>query len=312
MDVEFSLNEEVREHLIALSEIDGISYEEFDGCLQKASNIYNKLPRQFMHRFNRTLDPTALGVDIRQSFLGLLDEQVTFLGAISLTTGLKLGELAMGISDGLNRQRFRIAVMCSRAMYEEAACFKYYWEMASPLIGSMLSTPPSSFRLNRLRKLSTEPDAFDKLLTKIAGVNKILRKWHFARKVDISSPESLFPDHKLDKRHPLYQQFTLSALKTTEWGKGKRAEVFYALLCEATHPNVGAAGLYVDLAGADSGSIHHLISKKRNSREIYSYVCGLICQPSIECIKLLDNFIAATHLERSKIEKFARKIRQVT
>jgi hypothetical protein len=311
MDVEFSLNEEVRKHL----EVFGATfYEEFDGCLQKASNIYNKLPRQLMHRYTRTPnDPIAFGEDPRQRFLGLLDEQVTLLGVITLTTGLKLGELAMGILDGLNRRRFRIAVMCPRAMYEEAACFKYYWKKASPLIGSMLSTPPSTFRLNRLRKLSMEPDALKKLfINKVIGVNAILRQWQFARRVDLSSPEALYRDHKLDKRHPVYQQSTLSALKTTEWEKGKRAEVFYALLCEATHPNCGASFLYVDFTSADSTSIQNLISKERNSQQIYEYVFALICTASIECVKLLDNFIAAADLERSKIEKFARKIRQVT
>ena len=98
MDVEFSLNEEVRKHL----EVYDV-YEEFYGCLQKASNIYNKLPPQLMHRYNRTNDFFDYDEDARQSFLGLLGEQATSLGAITLTTGLKLGELATEISDGLNR-----------------------------------------------------------------------------------------------------------------------------------------------------------------------------------------------------------------
>jgi hypothetical protein len=137
----------------------------------------------------------------------MLDEQVASLGAIILTTGLKLGELAMGISDGLNRRRFRIVVMCARAMYEEAACFKYYWEKASPLIESMLSAPPSTFRLNRLRKLS--PESGKKLLSKVLGVNDTLRTWQFATRVNMSSPEATWRDHKLDKRHPGFQQSSL-------------------------------------------------------------------------------------------------------
>jgi len=197
-------------------------------------------------------------------------------------------------------------------MYEEAACFKYYWEKASPLIESMLSTPASTFRLTRLHKLSMETDAAKKLFIKVTDVNEILRRWYRAIRVDVSSPEATWRDHKLNKRHPQYQQSTLSALKTTEWGKGKRAEVYYAMLCEATHPNFGAAFLYVDSTSADSTSVQNLISKECNSQQIYEYVFHLICRASIESVKLLDYLIAAADLERSKIEKFVRKIRQVT
>jgi hypothetical protein len=114
MDGQISLTEHVRQHLVALDQITDGSYEEFEGCLQKAISIYNKLPHQFLHRFSVTLEPSALGSDFRQRFLALLDDQVAFLEAITLTTGFKLAELAMGISDGLNAQRFRIAVMCAR------------------------------------------------------------------------------------------------------------------------------------------------------------------------------------------------------
>jgi hypothetical protein len=46
-----------------------------------------------------SLNPSALGADFGEVFLGLLDDQVTFLEAIILTAGLKLGELATTIKD---------------------------------------------------------------------------------------------------------------------------------------------------------------------------------------------------------------------
>jgi hypothetical protein len=94
------------------------------------------------------------------------------------------------------------------------------------------------------------------------------------------SPD-IWRDHKLKKTDPYYQHRILSALKTIEWGKGKRAEVFYALLCEATHPNVGANGLYIDSASVDAGWYHHLISKECNSHSLMAmFLVGSAAQQS--------------------------------
>lgn len=108
-----SLNEDVRRCLSTQKETFGGSYANFPACLQRAVAILDAQPAEFTHRFNVSLSPRKLGGNISQNFLGLLDDQIGFLGAIVFITCLKLGELAIGIVEALNIGQFRIVVMCA-------------------------------------------------------------------------------------------------------------------------------------------------------------------------------------------------------
>jgi hypothetical protein len=303
------LKEDVKHHLMTPQDTLGGSYAEFEACLERAVAISHAQPEEFIHRFNVSLNPRLLGSDIRQSFLGLLDDQIGFLGMIEFTTCLKLGELASGIAESLNAGQFRVSVICSRALYEEAAALSYYWEQSRLAIDRMISVAPSSFRLNRLRQmLVSDKDGLGDLVKQIGDVNAIVRKWYSARRIDVRKPDFI-QDYRLDKKDPLWQGFTLSALKSAEWA-GKPAELYYALLCEATHPNIGANGLYVDETSVSSGSACYVLRKERRSLEVYSYVFDLVCRPTIECVRLIDRILNDLHRGKREIENFATKVRQ--
>lgn len=158
--------------------------------------------------------------------------------------------------------------------------------------------------------VAADKEKLKELVERVGSVNAAVRKWHSARKIDIRK-DNFIQDYKLDSKDPLYQGFTLRGLKNVIWA-GKPAELYYAFLCEATHPNVGATGLYVDETSVASGRGFHLVRKERRSLEVYSYVFDLVCRPTMECVAIIDRIIGELRQGKSDIENFSRKIRQVT
>lgn len=110
-------------------------FRAFEAALARANVIYdNTLPEVRLRTFRDT-HPHRYGDNVRDSLFGILEEEATYLDAICATYGLKLKELATGISEGIgNNKRFRLAVLSCRTLYEEAAAAKYYGDKAEAAI----------------------------------------------------------------------------------------------------------------------------------------------------------------------------------
>jgi hypothetical protein len=283
------------------------SYSDFENQLRRAWTIYDELPDERVYRIALGMEPWDYGKDIRDSVIGLLEEQIKYLDLISATYGHKLFELSLGIVDGLNLQRLRIAVISCRTLYEEAAAATYHWAKVREHIQKVLAIPPSAFRLKRLQKLAGKKEQFEARIKTILDANSSLRKWHHMRKIDVRKPD----DHKLPDTDPLFPDFFLSSFKKTMWEGGKPARFFYALLCEVTHPNVGAATLYADQVISTASHLNYIIRKGNRSEEAYGVIFDMICRPTIECIKTLDIHIRDIRREKDKLERYIRQVRQL-
>jgi hypothetical protein len=289
----------------------GGDYSAFESSSENATKVCANLPDEMVHRFSLSLHPAQLGTDVRDSFIGLMGDQAGFIDSISFITALKLSELACGIAEALNHAQFRIAVMCCRALYEEAAAARLYLGEVRAALEALRVVPASTFRLRRLKSMAANRrDEFASLLKTVSAANASLRKWHSATKIDIGKPD-FFDNYKLAADDPLYQKFTLRGLKEIKWG-GKPAEMFYALLCDATHPNVGAVGLYIEEVKIAGHRIEHKIKRDRKSSDVYWYVFDLICRPTIECVAILLQFLDEMRLEKQRLDCFLRKVRATT
>jgi hypothetical protein len=193
------------------------SFRDFELALARAHEIYDTADAELRLRTFRTPHPSNYGNDVRLSMLGILEEEIAYLKAIRVAYAYKLHELAAGISEGLYERKFRIAVLSCRTLYEEAAAAKYYCDQAESSLAHLVSTPPSTFRLSRLKKMATANHAqFAELLDKVSSPAKVLKRWFHVRKVDWSKPDFL-EDYKLDEKDQLYPGFFLSAFKTIRW-----------------------------------------------------------------------------------------------
>jgi hypothetical protein len=281
------------------------SYDDFENQLRRAQAIYDGLPPERIYRIAIDMKPWDYGKDIRESVIGLLEEQIEYLDLINITYGHKLFELSLGIADGLNLQRFRIAVVSCRTLYEEAAAATHHWLKVRERIREVVAVPPSAFRLKRLEKLTKE-EVVARIKT-ILNANSLLRKWHHMSKIDVQKPD----DHKLPKTHALFPDFFLSSFKTTVWEGRKPAPFFYALLCAVTHPNVGAATLYADEVIRTPSQLRYIIRKGNRSEESYGVIFDMICRPTIECVKALDTHISEMRQEKGKLEQYIRRVRRL-
>lgn len=228
-------------------------FEQFMSAIRRANEIYDAMPDEIELRIFRAVLPRYYGTDQRTSALGLVDEAIQILGALRVICGYKLHDLTMGISEGFSRQQFRTAVLCCRALYEEAATAKYYCDQVMSAIEVILQIPPSSFRADRLSRLAKEREKFKSFLDKISLPGKVLRKWHGVRKTKYN----VFEDFKLDEKDPLYPGFSLSSFRTLKWQGKIPAPYYYSVLCEATHRD------YLAIMSEFKSSLNKYVEKAR-------------------------------------------------
>jgi hypothetical protein len=289
------------------------SFSAFESAVTRAHELYDSMPAEVRLRVFRNMHPANYGDDVRTVLFGIVDEEVSLLDAIRVTCGHKIRELTTGVWEGFSPQRFRSAVLSCRALYEEAAAAKYYGDQAESAIKHLLSTPPSAYRLERLKKLmTTNRERLKVLFNNTSSPGEILKRWYSVRKIDWQKPD-YFSDHKLDEKHPLYPGFFLSAFKTLKWQHGIRATYFYALLCEATHPNVLSNTLYVDdTSQSDSKQLVYLIRKVPETFEPYVTLYSYVSVPTVECVKIFDEYIRKITCLRSDLVQYVQKARRVT
>ncbi|TYO65462.1 hypothetical protein FXV83_16130 [Bradyrhizobium hipponense] len=289
------------------------TFSAFEAAVTRAHELYDSMPAELRLRIFKNMHPANYGDDIRTSLFGIIDEEVSLLDAIGVTYGHKLRELVTGVWEGFSPQHFRSAVLSCRTLYEEAAAAKYYGDQAESAIKHLLSTPPSAYRLERMKKLrATNTERLKVLLNDTSSPAKILKTWYAVRKIDWQKPD-YFNDHKLDKKDPLYPGFFLSAFKTLKWQHEIPAEYFYALLCEATHPNMLSNTLYVDDASqTDSEQLVYLIRKMPVTIEPYVTLYSFVSVPTVECVKIIDQYIQKIASLRSDLAQYVQKARRVT
>jgi hypothetical protein len=299
----------VRESLARYKSRTAAELNDFESAIARVNVIYDSLPEEgTLHSF-REPRPEYYGADIHASFLGMLEEHVSYLHAIRLTCGYKLHELASSISEGIVSQRFRIAVVACRALYEEAAATKYYCYQIGEAIKSLLTTPPTTFRLGRLQRLA-KPE-FKVLLDRVSLPGKVLKKWYHVRKIDWRKPD-VYEKYKLDEREELYPGFFLSAFKTVRWCDGILASYFYAVLCEATHPNSLSNTLYVDdTSETDSVESYWVIRKQPKTMEPYQVTYDYVSVPTIECIRIIDGHMIEMAKALADLTAYIRKVQRV-
>jgi hypothetical protein len=271
------------------------------------------MPAELRLRIFRNMHPANYGDDVRTALFGIVDEEVALLDAIGVTCSYKLRELATGVWEGFSPQHFRSAVFSCRALYEEASAAKYYGDQAESAIKHLLSTPPSAYRLKRLNELrTTNREQLKGLFNNTFSPGKILKRWYSVRKIDWRNPD-YYRDHKLNEKDPLYPGFFLSAFKTIKWQHEIPATYFYALLCEATHPNVLSNTLYVDdTSQSDSKQLVYLIRKMPETIEPYVTLYSYVSVPTVECVKIIDQYIQKIASLRLDLAKYVQKARRVT
>jgi hypothetical protein len=289
------------------------NFSAFESAITRAHELYDSMPAELHLRIFREMHPANYGDDIRTSLLGTIDEEVSLLDAIRVTCGYKLHELTTGVWEGFSPLHFRGAVISCRALYEDAAAAKYYGDQAESAINCLLSTPPSAYRSERLTKLvKTNREQFKVLLSNTSSPGKILKRWYSVRKIDWQKAD-YFRDHKLNEKDPLYPGFFLSAFKTLKWQYEIPAAYFYAQLCEATHPNALSNTLYVDdTSQTDSKQLVYLIRKVPKTIEPYLTLYSYVSVPTVECVKIIDQYIQKTTSLRSLLVEYVQKARRVT
>lgn len=284
-------------------------YQEFESQLGRALQLFDESPDEVRHGFALSMNPRDFGPDPHSSIIGLFEEQESYLNLIAATYAHKVHELACGIAEGLNCQRLRIAITCARTLFEEAAAATYYTKKAVAPLQKMLSIPPSSFRPKRLERwASVRSSELTDLLNTLFKTNEELRRWYHAGKLNWLSTD-LYRNYERDKNDPLRSGFTLSALKEIEW-EGKPTSFFYAVLCEAVHPNADASMLYAEVSNSGNGRQEFVLRKQRKSAERIKVAYVAIRRPTIECIKILDECITVIHSNKDRIQEFIRKIKQ--
>lgn len=288
-------------------------FSAFESAVTRAYKLYDSVPAELHLRIFRNMHPSNYGDDIRTALFGIVDEQLTLLDAIGITCSYKLRELATGVWEGFHPQNFRSAILSCRTLYEEAAAAKYYGDQVESAIKHLLLTPPSAYRLGRLNKLrATDPEQFASFLENTWSPGKILKKWYSVRKIDWRKPD-YFTNHKLDKTDPLYPGFFLSSFKTLKWQQEIPAEYFYAVLCEATHPNSLSNTLYVDdTSQSDDKQLVYIIRKMPETVEPYITVYSCVSVPTVECVKIIDQCIKKIASLRIDLAQNFQKARKVT
>jgi hypothetical protein len=287
------------------------NFSAFEAAVTRAHELYDSMPAELRLRIFRDMKDNYRG-DLRTHLFGIIDEEVSLLEAIRVTCGHKLHELVTGIWEGFSPQRFRGAVLSCRALYEEAASAKYYGDQAESAIKHLLLTPPTTYRSKRLeQKLrATNTEQLKVLLNDTLSPDKILRQWYCKRKIDFRKP---FDDHELDKKDALYPGFFLRAFKTLKWQDEIPAAWFYALLCEATHPNMLSNTLYADDASqTDSEQLVYLIRKMPVTIEPHVTLYNFVSVPTVECVKIIDQYIQKIASLRSDLAQYVQKARRVT
>jgi hypothetical protein len=285
----------------------------FMSALSRANEIYDAMPDQVEMRIKRAVVPRYYGKDQRESAFGLVKEAIVILDAIRVVSGYKLRDLCLGISEGFTRRQFRNAVLCCRALYEEAATAKYYCDQLTPAAQAVSLVAPSTFRVDRLRQLARDqPEKFKSFFETLSLPWTILKKWHGVREIDWRKPNFL-DDHKLDKKDPLYPGFALSALKEVRWQEKIPATYYYAVLCEATHTNVLANTLYADdTSFTNDVELVYIIRKVPKTIEPFLVLFEYVSVPTIETVKILDDYIATMSELTRSLTKYLEKARRVT
>lgn len=305
--------EQVRAFLRQQSTQTSAPFAEFETAISRAKEIFDAMPAEIRHHAFRSVRPTNYGEDLRAALFGIIDEELNFLETIRVTYGHKINELAAGICEGFSPQRFRIAVLSCRALYEEAAAAKYYGDQATAAVADLVSTPPTAFRLQRLKNTAnSNREGFKGLLERTSSPGKVLKRWYGVRKIDWRKAD-YFKDHKLDEKDPLFPGFFLSALKTIKWQNDIPASYFYAVLCEATHPNVLSNTLYVDDAsGSDSRQLIYLIRKNPTTIEPFVTLYEYVSVPTVECVKIIDEYLGKITNLKDELGKYAEKARRMS
>lgn len=147
---------------------------------------------------------------------------------------------------------------------------------------------------------------------KVSLPGQVLKKWYHVRKIDWRKP-NVYENYKLDDKNSLFPGFPLSSFKSLKWREQIPAPYFYAVLCEATHPNALANTLYVDdSSGTNEFENVFIIRKVPITIEPYITLYDYISTPTIECVRMLDKYMSDLTALKVSLASYLVKARRVT
>lgn len=306
---EIQLSDVVRQEVRSSERVLGIRLADFESALETIEALWTKQPDSYTHSYSVTSFAPTGTQNLQTCFVAFIDDQESFLEAMRFTLVLKSFELAQGICSGLNSGAFRVAALCCRTLLEEAVTANYYIQQASASSQDIVEIAPSTFREARLLKMHREdPAAFQKLLDRFCISNKQLRRWQAGRRMDFEKPH-LFKDHELDKDDPLFQTNVMTTMKKIHLFSEEPASFWYALLCEATHPNVGSYALYVDTASEPiDGNVTDVLRKERKSSDLYQAALNIVCKPMIGTMHLIEEVLFEIDQTLSRLRVYRKRL----
>lgn len=243
----------------------------------------------------RSFGPGPLPV-VMKNFLIELAALTTLARAIA---AWDLSDLLSICLETLHTRKFRVTVLCARSLLEELAYAHDFRKKAKPIEQRLFQIRDSQYRLKRLSAKSkgelkefVEPhlDLRELLLRRLAS-QRITPRWSPA-------PGIRPKDYELPETDPQRQTGVLTVMDRLQFersGEIQTARSHYDQLCEATHPNQLARGVYYESVRVSAKEMRIVAVRPSKSDELLDTATGLIIVRLLESISGLAALLE--HLE---------------
>jgi hypothetical protein len=211
-----------------------------------------------------------------------------------------MADLISSCLETLQTRRFRVAALCTRTLLEELAYAQAFQKRLKPIERTLFEIRDSQYRPRRLADLPKDKlKAFIETHLKLREA--VLRRLASQRISHRWSPTPAIrpSDYELPETDPQRQTSVLTVIDRLRFERGgtiQTARSHYDQLCEATHPNQLARGVYYESVRVSAKEMRIVAARPHISDELLDTATGLIIVPLLESISGLASLLE--HLEK--------------
>lgn len=272
------------------------TFAELESAIAHAQQVCSRQASKVKAKITLEAKPEAFGPGPRPVvLLNLLRELADLTTLAKTITAWDLMDLLSTALQSLNTRRFRVAAMCTRTMVEELAYAVEFRKQLEPVKTKLFSFRDSEYRPRRFNELQQQRRK--ELVVAHLELRTVLLRRLVSQRISTNwstAPAVRPKDYELPGNDPQRQIGALTFIDKVNFSRGtskQTARSHYDQLCEATHPNQLARGMYYDKVTRTSNALIIEASRERASDELLDTAAAVVLIPLMESVDGLAAFV---------------------
>jgi hypothetical protein len=277
-------------------------------ALSEVDAYLREVPKEFVMTFFHDPTPQRLGDDAASAIRNAINETLEWLCFAHRSVAYRAAELAAELVRALNARSHLTALFCARALLELAGLFHMQLESIMAHGAKLGALAPEDLSRYPHLQESRKRDIASIVIEAWQAIRSVSAKsrfnWLAAEPFGSGNLASNYSGKNLPEH--LRQDNVLTAIdKLNLLGpapKDATLRLYYEMICDFVHPNVGSVAVFVDQAQPAGDNRHeYVIRRTPESPEVTQVVLEVISIPVRESLVTLHADLLALNREYEKL-----------